>query len=134
VVDLFKLYTFDFGHIFIRAIVWKEILLYSEFLELLKNLRTGPRLLPRASPSLFLCSAAHRPSSAFYPAASCPFTALPAPPGPQLARPPLNRPRWLLLARTRRAAARPSRHARRRPLAAACHQPARLFSAWERAQ
>jgi hypothetical protein len=34
VVDLFKLYTFDFGHIFIRAIFWKEILLYSELLEL----------------------------------------------------------------------------------------------------
>jgi hypothetical protein len=34
VVDLFKLYTFYFGHIFNRAIVWKKILLYSELLEL----------------------------------------------------------------------------------------------------
>jgi hypothetical protein len=81
VVDLFKLYTFDLGHIFIRAIVWKKILLYSELLELFQNLRTGPHLLPPASPSLFLCSAAHRPSLAFPPAASCPLAALPAPPG-----------------------------------------------------
>jgi hypothetical protein len=49
VADLFKLYTFDFGHIFIRAIVWKKILLYSELFELLQNLRIGPHLLPPAS-------------------------------------------------------------------------------------
>jgi hypothetical protein len=66
-------------------------------------------------------------------AASCSFAALPAPPGPQLARPPLNRPCGLLLAQTRRAAARLSRRARRRPPAAACRPPARLFLAWERA-
>jgi hypothetical protein len=34
VVDLFKLYTFEFGHILIRGIVWKKILLYTELLEL----------------------------------------------------------------------------------------------------
>jgi hypothetical protein len=67
VVDLFKLYTFDFGHIFIRAIVCKKILLYSELLEVLQNLRTGPHLLPPASRSLFVCSAARRPSPAFSP-------------------------------------------------------------------
>jgi hypothetical protein len=130
VVDLFKLYTFDFGHIFIRAMVWKKILLYSELLEVFQNLRTGPHLLPPASPSLFLCSAACCPSPVFPPATSCPLTALPAPPGPRLARPPLARPRWLL-ARTRRAVARPSRHARRRPPAATCHPPTRLFLALE---
>jgi hypothetical protein len=62
--------------------VWKKILLYSELLELLQNLRTGHRLLPPASPSLFLCSAARCPSPAFPPAASCPLAAVPAPPGP----------------------------------------------------
>jgi hypothetical protein len=45
---------------------------------------------------------------------------------PLLARPPLNRPCWLLLAQTRRTATRLSRHAHRRPLAAACRTP--LFS------
>jgi hypothetical protein len=132
-VDPFKLYICYFGHIFIRTIVWKEILLYTELLELLQNLLTGPCLLPPASPSMFLCSAAHHPSLAFSPAASCPLAALPAPRGPQLARPPLNRPRWLLLVRTRRAVARPSHHARCRPPAAAWRPPARLFLAWERA-
>jgi hypothetical protein len=132
VVDLFKLYTFDFGHIFIRAIVWNKILCYSKLLELLQNLRTGPRLLPPAFPSLFLCSAAHRPSPAFSPAASCPLATLPTPPVRQLACPPLKQPCWRLLARTRcAAAARPSRHGRRRPPAAACRPPARLFLAWE---
>jgi hypothetical protein len=134
VVDLFKLYTFDFGHIFSRAIVWKKILLYSELLELLQNLRTGPHLLPPASP---LCFSAAPPTAhrrRFPRPLAAPFAALPAPPGPQLARPPLKQPRWLLLARTRCAAACPSRHARRRPPAATCCPPARLFLARGRAQ
>jgi hypothetical protein len=131
VVDLFKIYTFYFWHIVIRAIVWQKILFFSELLELLQNLQTGPHLLPPASPSLFLCSAAHRPSPAFSLATSYPFATLPVPPGPQLARPPLNRPRWLILARTRHAACRPSRHARHQPPAAACRPLAGLFLAWE---
>jgi hypothetical protein len=132
VVDLFKVYTFDFRHIFIRAIVWKKILPYNELLELLQNLRTRPCLLPPAFPSLFLCSAASRKPSAFPPAASCSLTAFPAPPCPYLACPPLAQPRWLLLAWTRHTAARLSRHARHRPPAAACHPPACLFLALER--
>jgi hypothetical protein len=130
VVDLFKLYTFDFGHIFIRAIVWKKILLYSELLKLLQNLRTGPHLLPPASPLYFSAAppTTHRRH----------FPRPPAAPSPLFLRhltparpPPLNRPRWLLLVQTRCAAARLSRHARRQPPAAACRPPAYLFLAWE---
>jgi hypothetical protein len=86
VVDLFKLYTFDFGHIFIRAIVWKKILLYSVLLELLQNLRTGPRLLPPASPSLFLCRRCPPPITGISPSHQLPSrpsscaTWTPAPP------------------------------------------------------
>jgi hypothetical protein len=92
VVDLYKLYTFDFGHIFIRAVVWKKILYFSELLKLLQNLRTDPHLLPPTFPSLFLCSTAHRPSPAFSLAASCPFVALPTPPGPSSPDRRLNDP------------------------------------------
>jgi hypothetical protein len=97
----------------------------------LQNLRIGPRLLPPASPSLFLYNAAHCPLPAFSLAASCPFAVLPLPPLPRLARPPLNRPCCLLLTQTRRAAARLSCHARRRPPAAPCRPPACLFLAWD---
>jgi hypothetical protein len=65
-------------------------------------------------------------SSSCFPLSVLYSAALPAPPGPQL-----NRPHWLLLAQTCRAAARLSRHACRRPPAATCRPPACLFLAWE---
>jgi hypothetical protein len=134
VVDLFKLYTFNFGHMFIRAIVWKETLLYSELLEILQIYEHVLIFFLLLLPSLFLCSTAHRQTPAFSPATSCPFAALPAPLGPQLTCPPLNRARWLLLVHTLRAACRPSRHARRQPPAVACRSPTRLFLVQGRAQ
>jgi hypothetical protein len=133
VVDLFKLYTFNFGHMFIRAIVWKQILLYSALLEILQIYEHVLIFFLLLPPSLFLCSTAHRQTLAFSTTANCPFAALPAP-LPQLTRLPLNRPRWLLLAHTLRAACRPSRHARRRPPAAACCSPTCLFLVRGRAQ